>query len=104
MIIPAGYTVRYLIFHAFWILGLALLLAAFSYHYEQAHRLSHSLRQQLQRRSFTGAAWLSLTLIGVGVAGTSRQMWEAAVWILLTLYAAWQTLSIWLSREQTAED
>lgn len=95
---------RLLLFHTFWILGLALLLASFSYHYEQALRRERSLRQQLQRRSFAGTAWLSLTLIGIGVAGTSREGWEVAIWILLTLYTGWHTLTFWLSGEQTAED
>lgn len=87
-----------LIFNSCWILGLALLLAAFSYHYQQAHKQDHSLRQQLRGESFAVVAWISLALVGAGAAGTSRQSWEAVLWIVLTLYAIWQAGAIWFSR------
>lgn len=95
---------RSLILNSCWILGLALLLAAFSYHYQQAVEQERPLIQQLGLRSFGVAAWISLALVGVGAAGTSRQTWEAIVWILFILYAVWQAGTRWFSRESIVKE
>lgn len=78
-----------------WLLGLAVLLAAFSYHYNEARQSKRPLKRQLQERSFALAAWVSLTLVGAGLASTSQQWWEAGIWILFTLYAAYNAAHIW---------
>ena len=78
-----------------WLVGLALLLAAFSYHYNEARQSERPLKRQLQRRSFSLVAWVSLFLIGAGLAATSQQWWEAAIWILFTLYAVYNTVHAW---------
>lgn len=76
-----------LIFNSFWILGLAFLLAAFSYSYWLSEQNGYSLRAQLGEIGFRRALWLSLTLIGIGLIGTSRFTWEYVIWIILTLIA-----------------
>ena len=87
-----------------WILGLALLLASFSYHYQQAITRETSLMEQLRHKSFVGVAWISLVLVGVGAVGTSQDTWEAVLWILLTAYALWQAVTVWLSRTQVVKE
>jgi hypothetical protein len=78
-----------LFINSFWILGLAILLASFSYHYWLAGEVKQSLRSQLNSPSFSKAFWLSMAFIAIGLAGTSRQIWEIAIWTffaLLSLY------------------
>lgn len=74
-----------LFFNAFWILGLAILLADFSYHYWQAGQERRSLSEQLNEPSFLRFFWISFTLISIGLAGTSQRLWETAIWIAFTL-------------------
>jgi succinate dehydrogenase hydrophobic anchor subunit len=66
--------------NGFWIAGLALLLAALSYHHWVAQQTSGSLHEQLQKPAFRQAFWLSFILVAVGLAGTSQRGWETAVW------------------------
>jgi hypothetical protein len=85
--------------NSFWIVGLALLLAAFSYHYDAAQRQGRALRRQLQQRSFTLAAWLSATLVSIGLAGTSDRLWESAIWLAFTIYGIANFAAAWRSTE-----
>jgi hypothetical protein len=103
-IILNGIFVLSLISNTLWIMGLALLLASFSYHYYEAQRHKRQLREQLRCRSFVMVAWVSLTLIGLGLAGTSQQGWEAALWILLTLMAGWRAVTVWRAKNGIPED
>ena len=83
-----------------WIVGLAVLLAAFSYHYDEARRTGRPLNQQLQRRAFARVAWPGVTLIGIGLAATSREVWEAGIWIAFTLYALYNGARAWRTKPQ----
>ena len=83
-----------------WIAGLAVLLAAFSYHYDEARRRERPLKRQLQRRAFARTAWIGVALIGAGLAATSREVWEAGIWIAFTLYAAYGGARAWRTRSQ----
>jgi hypothetical protein len=74
------------IVNSFWIAGLSLLLAAFSYHYWLAQVTERPLRHQLNQVSFSRPFWLSFGLVGIGLAGTSLQTWETGLWSLFTLY------------------
>jgi hypothetical protein len=89
--------------NSFWILGLALLVAAFSYHYDQAQRKEHSLRAQLSEPSFNIAAWAAATLIGIGLIGTSMRTWEALVWLVFTLFSFANTILTWRARSSAEE-
>jgi len=83
-----------------WIAGLAVLLAAFSYHYDVARRTGRPLKRQLQRRTFARVAWIGVTLVGAGLAATSREVWEAGVWIAFTLYALYNAARVWRTGPQ----
>lgn len=86
------------LFNSFWIVGLALLLAAFSYHYDRAQQKQSSLREQLGSRSFVFAAWIGAVLIGVGLIGTSARIWEGVVWFAFTVYALLKVIQLWRLR------
>jgi hypothetical protein len=75
------------IFNSFWIIGLAALLAAFSYSYWLADQDGRRLRAHLGEIGFQRTLWLSLALIGTGLAGTSRDNWEIVIWVIFTLIA-----------------
>lgn len=74
-----------LIFNSFWILGLAILLASFSYTHWLAMAERQPLATLLKQRPFQLSFWLSFTLIGLGLIGTSTPIWEIGIWILFTL-------------------
>ncbi len=74
-----------ILINSFWILGLAILLAAFSYHYWQASLKNQQLRVQLNQASFLRSFWFGLTLISIGLAGTSATTWETIIWVGFTL-------------------
>lgn len=74
-------------FNSFWILGLAILLASFSYQYWAATQENKRLRVQLNQPGFMRFFWLSMALIGVGLAGTSASIWEIIIWILFSLFS-----------------
>jgi hypothetical protein len=75
------------IFNSFWILGLAIMLAALSYNYWLAKQEGRSLREQLGGRMFLRSFWLAMVLVGIGLAGTSQRNWELVIWIVLTVIA-----------------
>ncbi|MEM7113140.1 MAG: hypothetical protein AAF614_11960 [Chloroflexota bacterium] len=75
------------IFNSFWIVGLAILLAAFSYHNWQATADNQPLGTLLKQRPFQLSFWLSCILIGIGLIGTSNPWWELIVWSLFTLFS-----------------
>ncbi len=76
-----------ILFNSSWVLGLAILLAALSYHYWVAGHENRRLRVQLDQPSFLRFFWLSMALIGIGLAGTSKNWWEIIIWILLSLFS-----------------
>jgi hypothetical protein len=89
------------IFNSFWILGLAVLLAAFSYHYWEAHQLGRSLREQLSQAAFLRFFWLAILLVSIGLIGTSQQIWEMVIWGGAALLALFSIIG--LSRKDAAK-
>ncbi len=79
------------IINSFWIVGLAILLAAFSYHYWLANEENRRLRDQLNHPTFQRLYWLSFVFVGIGLAGTSQKTWEMIVWIIFILFSAVNT-------------
>lgn len=71
--------------NSLWILGLAILLASFSYQYWLATEEKRPLRGQLSTPAFQRTVWLSLTLIGVALAVTSQTGWERVLWTIFIL-------------------
>ncbi|MBP8057613.1 MAG: hypothetical protein KA314_17420 [Chloroflexi bacterium] len=84
-----------LLFHIVWIGGLAIILAAFSYHQWQANQKNLPLRAQLNTTPFIRLLWLGLTLITLGLVGTSNTLWEAIIWIILLLISLLNLLKKW---------
>lgn len=74
-------------FTSLWIIGLAIILSALSYHYWLAQTHGQSLRKQLGSRSFLGAFWIAVFFFSIGLLGSSRQLWEMVIWGLLGLWA-----------------
>jgi hypothetical protein len=71
--------------NSFWVVGLAVILAALSYYYWLADQLGHSLREEFGRPRFQRLLVLGLLLVGIGLALTSNDLWQilpAAVLII----------------------
>jgi hypothetical protein len=69
------------IVNSFWILGLAIILAAVSYHHWLAGEDNRPLRAQLESSAFQLPAWIGFCLICIGLAGSSGRVWETIIWI-----------------------
>ena len=76
--------------NGFWIVGLALVLAALSYYYWHASQAGHSLRPAFQKVAAVG-----LLLVGVGLAGTSTAPWQVALAGATVLGSAVALVLLW---------
>jgi hypothetical protein len=74
-----------LFFNSLWILGLSLLLAAFSYNAWLAAENDRKLRMQLSRPGFIRWVWTAVLLISIGLLGVSQQLWEIILWAVMAL-------------------
>lgn len=95
-----------LIFNSLWVLGLAVILAAASFHHWNASRHHTSLRTQFQQQSFAAWGWLGLTLIALGLAGTSQPLWQQLLWsafAIINAIFAYQAWRAWFVRQDNAE-
>ncbi len=86
--------------NAFWILGLAITLAALSYHYWEAAKLGRPFRQQLQATSFRLAAWMGAGLVCLGLGSTSQPGWGMIGWFVLAglCWLNWLVVLPWRKR------
>ena len=77
--------------NAFWIAGLAVILAAFSYHQWLAAETSRRLPAVLTQPSWKipYSAGMLLTCLGFGFGVTTR-WWERTAWTLLALSYAFE--------------
>lgn len=73
------------IFNSAWIVGLSIMLAAFSYHYWLASHEDRRLRLQLSQPGFLKPVWLGVIFVGIGLVGTSEELWEMALWGVVSL-------------------
>ncbi len=62
--------------HGFWLAGLALILAALSYHTWLAGQTGRSLRGELAGEPFQRLALAGVLLVGIGLSGASRDVWQ----------------------------
>ena len=80
--------------NALWILGLSIVLAAFSYHdwlrRETGHRWKEVRAQPSWRFPFSGG--MLLLCLGMGL-GREVAWWERMLWGLLAASFAWQTVT-----------
>jgi hypothetical protein len=85
--------------NGFWLVGLALVLAGFSYYYWLAGQMGQSLGDQLAGRPFQRVAVCGLLLVGIGLTLTAEGLWQilpAVALVLACLFA----LSTLLRRER----
>lgn len=61
-----------IIANAFWIIGLALILAALSYYYWLSGQLGHPLKQELSGIAFQRLVMVGLLLVGIGLVLTAN--------------------------------
>ena len=76
--------------HSLWILGLALALAAFSYHDWLRKELNRPLRQQVHEPSFRFLLNTGFLLVAAAfMLFESSRWWERALWFLLGCSFGW---------------
>lgn len=76
------------VFNGFWIVGLAILLAAYSYYSYEAAIQEQKLREYLPQTSFQQVALVSGVFVAIGLAGTSQAVWETIIWAIFALLTA----------------
>jgi hypothetical protein len=78
-----------------WVLGAAMVLAAFSFCCYEAQRRGQRLRMRLGAPGFQ--LWLSvgLMLVGVGAALLGPRWWERVLWGVFGVMNMWQLVIAW---------
>jgi len=87
-------------FSALWLLGLATLLATFSFADYTAQASQTRTRQVLGRPSYQLALNTSLVLFCLGLSGSSRAWWETGLWIGLALAFGYQAGAAWRAQRR----
>jgi hypothetical protein len=85
----------HVIFHALWIIGCAIILAAFSHATWWAHERQLRLRHSLKDPSYQLAYSLGAGLITLGLFLLGNGWLERLVWAVLTLVFTWQSWDVW---------
>ncbi len=83
-------------YNALWILGLSIILAAFSYADWRARLGGEKLRQRLNASSFQLPLSLGLLLVSLSLLLLAHTWWERLIWAIFALLFAWQG---WQSRQ-----
>lgn len=83
------------LFNLFWLLGLALILAAFSYSSWLAHTRGVRARQLLGSPIFQLPFSIGLSLVSLGLVFLGRGWLERGLWAVLAVLFTWQTWSLW---------
>ncbi len=84
-----------LAFNSLWILGLAIILAAVSYHDWLAYRTGMRFRELLASPTWRGPFFGGTLLVCLGLALTGRVWWEKLLWAGLALAFAWEGIELW---------
>jgi hypothetical protein len=82
-------------FHALWIMGCALILAALSHAHWLAHLRGVRTRQLLGALTFQLPFSIGLGLISCGLGLLGRGWPEHLLWASLAFLFAWQTWNLW---------
>jgi hypothetical protein len=77
-------------YNALWILGLSIILTAFSYADWQARLNGQKLRQRLNAPSFQLPLSLGLLLISLSLLFLARIWWERVIWAIFAALFIWQ--------------
>ena len=83
-------------YHALWILGLAIILAAFSYSDWRAARQGLKLRQVLNLPSFQIPLSLGLMFVSLALVFLGKTWWERLIWLAFVGIFAFQ---LWQMRK-----
>ncbi|RMF35770.1 MAG: hypothetical protein D6759_04415 [Chloroflexi bacterium] len=89
--------------NALWVVGLAIILAAFSYADWLAHDWGVSSRQVLSSSIFWVPFSTGMALVCLGLALVGRGGWERVVWAALALLFAGQGWTMKRSRRDREE-
>jgi hypothetical protein len=90
-------------FNLLWLLGLALILAAFSYTNWLAHARGVRTRQLLGTLTFQRPFSIGMGLISLGLFFLSRGWLEHVLWAAFTLLFAWQSWGTWRGSQSRPE-
>jgi len=84
-----------LVFNGLWVLGAAMILAAFSFSCYEAQRRGERLRVRLAAPGFQLWLLAGLVLIGLGLALIGPRWWERLLWGVFCAMSAWQLWTTW---------
>ncbi len=84
-----------LAFNGLWVLGAAVILAAFSLSYYEAQRRGERLRVRLAAPGFQLWLLAGLVLISLGVGLIGPCWWERLLWGVFCAMSAWQLWVAW---------
>ena len=86
-------------YNSLWILGLAIILAAFSFADWQAHQAGVKLRSQFNSPAFQRPLSMGLILVSVSLAFLADRWWEQVIWAVFGVLFA---LQLWIDFRQKA--
>ena len=84
-----------LAFNGLWVLGAAVILAAFSFSCYEAQRRGERMRVRLAALGFQWWLSVGLVLISLGAALIGPRWWEHMLWGLLCAMSFWQLWTMW---------
>ncbi len=84
-----------------WVVGLAVLLAAWSMAYYEAQHDDRKVREAFSQTSYSWALTVGLMLFCAGLAATEDRWWARVLWTLLGV--GFLADQLWRGREQPEE-
>lgn len=81
--------------NALWIIGLSIVLAAWSYTTWDAGRRDVRLRRAINWPLLQVPVALGLLLFSASLSWGSQALWERIVWAVLAVAFAWQLIAGW---------
>ena len=86
---------RMVAFGSLWIIGLSVLLTAFSFADHEASRQGLRTRDVLRRAGYQTAINAGLALFCLGLLGSAKAWWERTIWIFLAVSFSYSTWRSW---------
>ena len=87
-------------FNSLWIIGCAVVLAAFSYANWLAHARGVRTRQLLGMPVFQLPFSIGFVLVTLGLFFLGRGWLERGLWAIFAVLFTWQSWSLWRSRRR----
>lgn len=80
--------------NSLWILGLSVVLAAFSYHHWLAGETGHRLREQFRQPGWILPFSAGMCLVGLGLGlSQSARWWERIAWLMIAGVFLWDGIA-----------